>query len=64
MKLFRAIARVVFGLTFLFSGFVKLIDPVGGGLIVAEYFKIIGIESNTAFPIVFGAFLADRKSVV
>lgn len=64
MKLFRAIARVVFGLTFLFSGFVKLIDPVGGGLIVAEYFKIIGIETNTAFPIVFGAFLAGAEMLI
>ncbi|MDP3452803.1 MAG: DoxX family protein [Bacteroidales bacterium] len=42
MRFLRAISRVVIGLTFLLSGFVKIIDPVGGGLIIEEYFKFIG----------------------
>jgi len=45
MNLLRALARLIIGLTFIFSGFVKIIDPVGGGLIIGEYFKIIGIGS-------------------
>lgn len=45
MKLLRAVSRLIIGLTFIFSGFVKIIDPVGAGLIVGEYFKIIGIDS-------------------
>ena len=61
MKLFRAIARLILGFTFLFAGFVKLIDPVGGGLIVSEYFKIVGIENLTVIPMLFGAFLAGAE---
>ncbi len=45
MNLLRALARLIIGLTFIFSGFVKIIDPVGGGLIIGEYFKIVGIGS-------------------
>ena len=46
MNLLRALARLIIGLTFIFSGFVKIIDPVGGGLIIGEYFNIIGIGSH------------------
>jgi triosephosphate isomerase len=42
MKYLRAISRLIIGLTFIFSGFVKIIDPVGAGLIIEEYFKIVG----------------------
>ena len=64
MKLFRAIARLILGFTFLFAGFVKLIDPVGGGLIVSEYFKIVGIENLTVIPMLFGAFLAGAEMLI
>ncbi|PKO96366.1 MAG: hypothetical protein CVU12_05370 [Bacteroidetes bacterium HGW-Bacteroidetes-7] len=43
MKFLRALSRLIVGLTFIFSGFVKIIDPVGAGLIVEEYFKWIGL---------------------
>ncbi|MDO9680229.1 MAG: DoxX family protein [Bacteroidales bacterium] len=43
MKFLRAISRLIIGLTFIFSGFVKIIDPVGAGLIVEEYFKWLGL---------------------
>jgi uncharacterized membrane protein YphA (DoxX/SURF4 family) len=36
MKFLRAFARLIFGLTFIFSGFMKLMDPVGTMLIVQE----------------------------
>lgn len=50
MNMLRALARLIIGLTFIFSGFVKIIDPVGGGLIIGEYFNIIGIGS---FPFLY-----------
>lgn len=37
MKFLRAFCRLLFGLVFVFSGFAKLIDPIGTGLIVKEY---------------------------
>jgi triosephosphate isomerase len=58
MGLLRAISRVIIGLLFLFSGYVKIIDPVGGGLMMEEYFKIIGIGGWHNLFIVVGAFLS------
>lgn len=58
MGLLRAISRFIIGLLFLFSGYVKIIDPVGGGLMMEEYFKIIGIDGWHNLFIVAGAFLS------
>lgn len=38
MRFLMAICRIIFGITFILSGFFKLIDPVGTGLIMKEYF--------------------------
>lgn len=39
MHSFRRLFAIILGMVFLCSGFVKLIDPVGTGLIVSEYFN-------------------------
>lgn len=41
MKFLRALARIIFGVTFIFSGFMKLADPVGTSLIVNEYLNMM-----------------------
>lgn len=38
MRILRAICRVVFGILFVFSGFIKAIDPIGSALKIKEYF--------------------------
>ncbi len=38
-KLLTAITRVLIALTFIFSGFVKLVDPVGSAIKLEEYFS-------------------------
>ena len=40
MKLFSQIARIVVGVIFIFSGFVKVVDPVGTGIKLEEYFEV------------------------
>ena len=37
MRILRAICRVVFGILFVFSGFIKAIDPIGSALKIKEY---------------------------
>ncbi|MDR0845286.1 MAG: DoxX family membrane protein, partial [Tannerella sp.] len=37
--------RVLLGLTFVFSGIVKAIDPVGGALKIEEYLVVFGLDS-------------------
>ena len=41
MRFLRGLARIIFSLTFILSGFLKLTDPVGTGLIVQEYFSFM-----------------------
>lgn len=50
MRFLRGLARIIFSLTFILSGILKLIDPVGTGLIVQEYlsFMHLGFLSPAA----------------
>lgn len=50
------IARIVFGITFIFSGFVKAVDPTGTAIKLTEYF--------TAFHLGFFLPLASLLAVV
>ncbi len=64
MNLLRAISRLTVGLVFIFSGFVKLIDPAGVGLIIEEYFKIIGLGNWHHFFVFIGAVLSIAEMLL
>jgi len=59
MRFLRGFSRILLGLTFIFSGFTKIIDPVGVGLIFAEYFKIIGLAAAPVICQVMGIVLSS-----
>jgi len=56
MKLLRAICRFTFGLLFVFSGFIKAIDPIGNALKIKEYFG--------AFHLSFIDFLSIPSAIL
>lgn len=64
MKFLRAISRVIIGLTFLLSGFVKIIDPVGVGLIFEEYFKAAGFGDLHTLALLSGVALSAAEMLL
>ena len=44
-KIITELCRLILGITFLFSGTVKAIDPVGGVLIMEDYFSAFGMTA-------------------
>ena len=44
LRILMFLFRLVFGVTFILSGFFKLTDPVGTGLIVAEYLRVLHLS--------------------
>ncbi len=52
MKLFLNISRYLLAFVFIFSGFVKAIDPMGGAIKIEDYFNAFGLSALN--PIAFG----------
>lgn len=58
MRIIRAVCRILFSLVFVCAGILKIIDPVGTGLIVKEYLSIIHITAADFPAICLGTGLA------
>ena len=55
------ICRVILALTFVFSGFVKAVDPWGTALKVDEYLSIYGIEELSQWSMGFSIWLCGAE---
>ena len=59
MKILIQIARVIIGVTFIFSGFVKMVDPLGTSYKLQEYLSadVLNIESLIHYALPLAVFL-------
>ncbi len=54
MKFLANLSRILVGLEFIFSGFVKVVDPYGTGLKLQEYFEVFAGDLPVAAPLFNG----------
>ncbi|MBR6869483.1 MAG: DoxX family protein [Bacteroidales bacterium] len=64
MRFLRGLCRVLFALTFILSGILKLLDPVGSGLIVHEYLSFMHLDFLDSGAIVLGIALATLEFLI
>lgn len=64
MKILQAISRFVLGVLFLFSGFVKALDPLGSSYKFSDYFSAFGLGFLEKISLPLGIFLAAFELVL
>lgn len=64
MNKFRRFAAILCGLVFLISGLLKLLDPVGTGLIVSAYYQFFGLKFLEGTSQAAGVALALLESLL
>ena len=61
LKIASHVCRTLVGLTFIFSGFFKAVDPWGTACRVNEYLSIYGIEEFLPYSMIFSIWLCGAE---
>ena len=64
LRILMFLLRLVFGVTYILSGFFKLTDPVGTGLIVEAYLNTLGIGFLRQGAVAFGMVLSLTEFLI
>lgn len=64
MKAIKLFSRFILGIVFLFSGFVKAIDPLGSAYKFSDYFQAFGLDFMDGLSLGLGIFLAVFELVL
>ncbi|MDR0726230.1 MAG: DoxX family protein [Prevotellaceae bacterium] len=60
----RTVTRIAIGLLFIFSGYVKAIDPIGSEIKFGEYFEAFGVSVLESGALFFGILLATVELII
>ena len=64
MKALKIFSRLLLGLVFTFSGFVKAVDPVGSAIKFGDYFNAMGLPELKAYSLFFAFLLSGLEFLV
>ncbi|HDR68284.1 MAG TPA: DoxX family protein [Bacteroidaceae bacterium] len=64
MNLLRIISRIIIGIVFIFSGFVKMIDPLGSAFKFTDYFNAFGLGFLNDLVLPLGILLSVIELVL
>lgn len=64
MKILHLISRIIVGLVFMFSGFVKGIDPLGFAYRLEDYFQVWGTEWMAPAAVILSVLLSAMEFVL
>ncbi len=64
MKLIRNISRVIVGIIFIFSGFVKIIDPLGSTYKFMDYFTAMNLEFLAPAALVLAILMCLAELII
>jgi len=64
MKVFSLVSRLIMGVLFMFSGFVKAIDPLGSAYKFTDYFTAFGLDFLAPLSLALAIFLSAFELVL
>ncbi len=64
IKIIRNIARFIMGIVFIFSGFVKAIDPMGSTYKFLDYFDAFGLHFLSPLALVLAILLSSAELII
>lgn len=64
MKYIKILSRILLGMVFSFSGFVKAVDPVGSAIKFGDYFNALALPKLAAYSLFFAFLLSGLEFLV